>query len=330
MGQGLSLAVLGATGSRGENLLQLLARRNFPYGRLLPLDDDALLGKYVEIGDKRLPLISYRDFSFEDVDLALVCQPVDAEVINLIREQGCTLVAPAEMLPDSGFDPVVADVNLRQLPLEKGMQLPIPSAFDSLLAGLLSPLHDQLGLVAANVVWTRSVSADGRQAIEGLAGETAQLLNGNRPKAGVYPQPIAFNLMALDSSADQARFLSLWQALWGDSLRLSISTLVAPLFFGDMLSLFIETEQAASLAEFREILGELPDCQVTAASRDVLLSAADSATGDKINLAEPRGSEEQGHHFSLNASMDGQRLGLAMNLLKIAEHLEKNLFISYS
>jgi aspartate-semialdehyde dehydrogenase len=330
MGQGLSLAVLGAAGPRGEDLVRLLAQRGFPFARLLPLDDDALLGRYVEAGDQRLPLVPYPQADFAAIDLALVCEPVPAAVLARIREQGCTLIAPAALLPDCGRDPVLAEVNLRQLALERGMLLPVPPASDGLLASLLSPLHDQFGLVAVHGVWIRAVGADGRQGIEALASETAQRLNGKQPKAGPYPQPIAFNLLLRDANAERVRFLSLWRALWGEALRLSLSTLVAPLFHGDLLSLSLEVEQACSLEAFRQVLSEIPESRLVAGRPGLLLSATDSASGDKIDLAEPEDAAGTGRHFTLHAAMDAERLGLVMNQLKIAEYLNKNLFISYS
>ncbi|MBF0256067.1 MAG: hypothetical protein HQL47_06335 [Gammaproteobacteria bacterium] len=330
MAQGIALAVLGAAGLNGENLLGLLAESGLAYKSLLLVDEDAFLGRKLEVGDKLLPLSSYAQVDFQEIDLVIACEPIPAELVSQIGEQGASLIAPQACLADALTEPVIAGVNLERQDLYKGMALGVPNAQATVLARLLAPLQDELGLIGVQASWTRAVSLDGRGAIETLAGETAQLLNGKKPKPSFYAEPLAFNLLGLDAAAEEAEFRQLWFQLWGDDrLHLSINTVLAPLFFGDIVSLSVETEQPTGVAELAELLCSAGGCE-TLEGAEKLLSAAQTKETASIYLAQLRQMDTEGRRFTGLLALDSGRAGLARNFLEIADNLVKKLFISYS
>lgn len=329
MGQGIALAVLGAAGLNGENLLQLLSDSGLAYRSLLLLDEESQLGRKVAVGERLLPLQSYAQADFRDIDLALACEPLSTDLMALIKEQGATLVAPQSALDEQ--DPLVAEINLERLALRKGDLLVVPSSEVTLLVRLLAPVYDELGLVAVHAHWNRSVSLQGRGAVEALASETAHLLNGKRPQSGIFSQPMAFNLLALHGSESEQEFTHLWERLWGDNrLILSINTVLAPIFFGDIVSICLETEQPSSVEELSDLFDGIEDLIWAEATADISVSARDAQKSMQICLAPLRQLDREGRRFGLLMAVDTARSGLARNLLKIAENLVKNLFVSYS
>jgi aspartate-semialdehyde dehydrogenase len=322
--RGMSVAVLGAAGLHGENLLQLLVERQFPFSHLSLLDEAALLGKKIAVGERWLPLLDYEDADLRGIDLALVCDAAGAGLLDRIREQGGSVIAPMDCCSGEDLTPVVAGVNTDRLSLQKGMCIGVASAEATLLARLLSGVQDELGLRRVNVQWVRSVSADGRGAVASLAGETGQLLNGKRPGPGVYPHAIAFNLMALDAQPLQDEFADLWYRLWGDdSLVLSIGSVLAPVFFGEMISVSIEVEHPGTPGEIERILcadGDIGRVESRGAS---LLATSEIAGDVAMHLAPVTQADRQGRQFNVRVCADVPRVGFALNQIKIAENFEK-------
>lgn len=328
MAQGVALAVLGAAGLNGENLLQLLSASNLAYASLRLLDEDSQLGRKIPVADRMLPLEIAEQVDFQDIDLVLACAPPSTELMERIRSQGASLIAPTSVLPDA--EPLVAELNLARQPLRKGAVLALPGAEATVVARLLAPLQDELGLLGVHSHWTRSISLLGRPALEALAGESVQLLSGKGPSPRLLSDPVAFNLISLDCQPQERDLAQLWHHLWGDNrLILSINSVLAPLFFGDIVGFHIEIEQPSSRQELAELLQGIDDVLLQQ-DDSVGLSAALSKETEQIHLGALRQLDEEGRHFSFQIALDTARVGYARNLLKITDYLVKNLFISYS
>jgi len=332
MSRGLEIAILGAVGLNGDNLLQLIGERGLPVARLHALDSGDYLGRKVDFGGKLVALDDYNNFAFNGVDLAIACSPLPPELIERVREQGCTLIGPADAIPDAGDGSplILADINGGHMELAKGAAILAPSAVSSVLASLLSPLHDEGGLLEVNATWIGAVGNDGRRAVEGLAHETAQLLGGKPAKPRAYDEKIAFNLLARDGEKESSEFSSLWRTLWGDRLEFGFAYAVAPVFFGDLISLTLTLEQGMDEVAFRRIMRSVPWIKEAKAGKTFCLGSAGCVGGDSIRIGGVRALNERGDRFTFWAGVDGPRFGLALNLIKIAEILAKKLFISYS
>jgi aspartate-semialdehyde dehydrogenase len=331
LSRGIALAVLGAAGLRGENLLDALSESSLPYGSLRLLDDDSQLGRKMVVGDRMVPLESYAQAGFSDIDLVLACEPVSAEMMELVSDAGATLVSLHAGLHESVEEAVIAELNLDRFSLQKGAALAVPSAESTVMARLLSPLHNELGLLSVQSHWVRCVSSMGKGAVESLAGETAQLLNGKRPKAGLLGEPIAFNLLALNTETETQAFRNLWLQLWGDDrLAFSHQAVLAPLFFGDIVSISLETEQASGIGELSEIFQSIDDIEFFIADPVRQLSVAASKDSHHMHLGWLRQNDDQGRRFSFQVALDTVHSGFTRNLLKISDSLVKNLFMSYS
>ena len=328
MGRGIELAVLGAVGLNGDNVLQLIGERELPVSGIRVLDSDDYLGRKVDFGGKLLTLDSYNNFSFSEIDLAIACGETPAGLLEQAMEQGCTVIGPDSAFPDS--QPIVADVELDRLGLGKGDFHAVPTALSSVLASILSPLHDEAGVTAVEATWISAVGNHGRTAIEGLAHETTQLLSGKSAAARAFKEKIAFNMLSIDGDRERQAFKSLWQSLWGDEVNLNLNVVIAPLFFGDMLSLSIEIEQSMPLDELQQVLASASWIKQQSSDGDIQLSSASTVGSDHIAISELRPLDNENRRFSLLAAVDAPRFGFALNITKLTEYLAKKLFISYS
>lgn len=339
MTQGLTLALLGASSLAAENLLSLLEASRLPVKRLVALDEQARLGKTLEFRGHHLALSPLADADFGEVELVLAAQPLASGLVQRIQEQGATLIAPASCLPDAGAGHplMLAGQNLQTEVLQRGMVLVLPSALDGLLARLLAPVEDEFGIRALAVNWTRSVSHDGRRAIEALAMETAQLLNGRKPKASFYDQRLAFNLLPEDIEPLERSFLRLWQDLWGRTgLGYSLQAQLAPVFHGDVLNVTLDLEDAPQESELEALFHAQAGVELLDRASRLRLepesgtgSGTDSGSGAAlIRLARPRVVAGIQGRVVLSLVADVQRAGLARNQIGCAEFLAKTLFFN--
>jgi aspartate-semialdehyde dehydrogenase len=331
MAQGLNLALLGASSLAAENLLSLLEASRLPVKRLVALDEQTGLGKTLEFKGHHVPLSPLEGADFGDLDLVLATVPLDAGLVQRIQEEDATLVTPAGCLPDAdaGYGLMLAGQNLQRASLRRGMVLALPSALDSLLARLLAPVEEEFGIRALAVNWTRSVSHDGRRAIEVLAAETAQLLNGRKPKAGRYAQRIAFNLLPEHVEPCEASFLQLWEELWGRTgLAYSLQTQIAPVFYGDVLNLVLDMAVTPEETEFEALLRAQADVEVLATASQLGTDTQPRQGEALMRVARPRLVAGVQGRFVLTVLADVGRAGLARNQIECAEFLAKTLFFN--
>jgi aspartate-semialdehyde dehydrogenase len=194
------IAVVGATGLVGESLLKVLAERRFPVAAIHALASDRSLGRTVEFGDDELRVGDVATFDFATVDFALFAASEQAAQEHVPRalEAGCTVVdASSAFRADPDVPLIVPAVNGNTLGrLGERRLVACPSGAAVALVTVLSPIHAAVGVERVNVVSLQAVSGAGREAVEDLASQCAQLLNGRSPGPSPhFGAQIAFNVI---------------------------------------------------------------------------------------------------------------------------------------
>ena len=195
MSNTVDVAVVGATGAVGEAMLEILAERNFPVGKVYPLASERSAGSRVSFKKKMLLVENLADFDFSKVQIGLFSAGASVSEIYAPKaaEAGCIVIDnTSQFRYDDEIPLVVPEVNPEDIADYKRHGIianPNCSTIQMLVA--LKPIHDAVGVERINVCTYQAVSGTGKDAIEELAGQTASLLNAKEIETKVYPKQIA-------------------------------------------------------------------------------------------------------------------------------------------
>ena len=201
MSDGWNIALLGATGAVGNAVLELLAERQFPVGELYLLASENSAGESVRFDGRTLRVQDAAEFDWTQAQLAFFTagREASARYADEAASQGCLVIDSSDLFalePDVPL--VVPDVNPQVLADYRNRN--IVTVADALVSQLLSaikPLVDIAGLSRLQVTNLISVSSHGKAAVDGLAGESARLLNGVPADEHYFGRQLAFNLLCL-------------------------------------------------------------------------------------------------------------------------------------
>jgi len=330
-----NVAVVGATGAVGTQMIECLEERNFPIGSIRFLASSRSTGQVLEFNGKPVPVEELTHGSFEGVDIALFSAG------GARSEEFCPSAAKAgavcidnssawRMNPDVPL--VVPEVNPEAIAgyTKKGI-IANPNCSTIQMVVALKPLHD-FACVRRIVVSTyQAVSGTGNKAIEELRVQTGELLNGRPIKIEVYPHRIAFNcLPQIDSFCDngytkeEMKMVNETMKIMGADIKTSATCVRVPVFFGHSESINIETERKLSVEKARELLEAAPGVGVVDDPAESAYPMAVNAAGeDLVLVGRIREDLSRDNGLNLWVVADNVRKGAATNAVQIAELLIK-------
>ena len=337
-----NIAVVGATGLLGEQLLECLEEREFPVGKLRCLASGKSVGKILEFGGKPVPVEELRHDSFAGIDSALFCAGSD-----IAREYCPSAVAAGAVCIDTSsawrLDPevplVVPEVNPHRIAecRRKGI-IATPASSVAALVLALKPLHDRAQVRRVVISTCQAVSGSGRKAIRELQSQVGELLNGRPAACSVYPHQIAFNcLPQVDgfepdgSTAEELRLVHETRRILETDLAVTATAVRVPVFYGHSASVNIETVSRLTAAEAREILAEAHGVELVDDPAEGLYPmAVDAAGQDLVMVGRVREDRSVEHGLNLWVVADNLRIGGGATLLRIAEILIEEEFLTGS
>ena len=195
----------------------------------------------------------------------------------------------------------------------------------------LQPIHAAAGIERINVATYQSVSGTGKEAIEELAGQTADLLNGKQAETEVYPRQIAFNALPhidvfMDNGYTREEMKMVWEThkiMGDDSIRVNPTAVRIPVFYGHSEAVHIETRQKLGADEAREILAAAPGVVVMDERVDggYPTAVTESAGADAVFVGRIREDISCPNGLDMWVVSDNVRKGAALNSVQIAEML---------
>ena len=335
MSRVFDVAVVGATGAVGETMLSILAQRKFPVGKVYALASERSAGKRAPFGDGYLKVENLADFDFSKVQIGLFSPgaSVSAVYAPMAAAAGCVVIDnTSQFRYDDDIPLVVPEVNPHAVAQYKNRGIianPNCSTIQMLVA--LKPIHDAVGIERINVATYQAVSGTGKEAIEELASQTANLLNGKPVKAEVYPKQIAFNVLPqidvfMDNGYTKEEMKMVWETrkIMGDETILVNPTCVrVPVFYGHSEAVHIETREKISAEQARELLRKAPGVEVLdeRVTGGYPTAVTEAANHDATYVGRIR--EDVSHPRGLNLWVvsDNVRKGAALNSVQIAEIL---------
>jgi aspartate-semialdehyde dehydrogenase len=328
------VAVVGATGAVGETMLSILHERNFPVGKVYALASERSAGNTVSFGNKSLIVEDLATFDFSMVQIGLFSPggEVSRVYAPIAAAAGCVVIDnTSEFRYVDDIPLVVPEVNPQDIALYKNKGIianPNCSTIQMLVA--LKPIYDAVGISRINVSTYQAVSGTGKPAMDELAKQTADLLNGRSVESNVYPKRISFNVLPQidvfqDNGYTKEEMKMVWETkkIMGDeSIAVNPTAVRVPVFYGHSEAVHIETKQKISAEDARKLLSEFNGIVVIDERKDGGYPTAIDASGtDPVYVGRIREDISHPNGLNLWVVADNVRKGAALNSIQIAEIL---------
>ncbi|MDP2268204.1 MAG: aspartate-semialdehyde dehydrogenase [Deltaproteobacteria bacterium] len=329
-----NVAVVGATGAVGNEMIKILQERNFPVADLTLLASERSAGKILTYGDQEIKVNLLTDDSFQGVHIGLFSAggSVSERFAPLAAQAGCVVIdntSAFRMAPEIPL--VVPEVNPETIRMYKNRGIianPNCSTIQMVVA--LKPIHDRVKIKRIVVSTYQAVSGTGKRAIRELREQTRAILNDEEPEVDVYPHRIAFNCLPqidvfLDNgyTKEEMKMVNETKKIFSDpSIGVTATTVRVPVFYGHSESVNIETEKKISAQEVKELLKRSPGITVIDEPHLNQYPLAFLAAGkDDTFVGRIREDESIANGINMWVVADNLRKGAALNAVQIAEIL---------
>ncbi len=326
------VAVVGATGAVGEEMVSILEERNFPVGELVLFASERSEGKKIPFRGEEVVVKTLTEDSFKGVDIALFSAGASRsrQWAPVAAGSGCVVVDNSSAWRmDPEIPLVVPEVNPDDLKWHKGI-IANPNCSTIQMVVALKPLHDAAKIKRVVVSTYQAVSGTGKKAMDELLKQTTDLLNFRSIQCSVYPHQIAFNILPhidvfLENgyTKEEMKMVNETKKIMGDdSIRVTATTVRVPVFRGHAESVNIETEKKITANEARALLAAFPGIIVfDAPEKNVYPLPVDVAGKDEVYVGRIREDESIDNGLNMWIVADNLRKGAALNAVQIAEKL---------
>ena len=330
----LVVAVAGATGAVGREMLKTLEQRNFPADEVIALASSRSAGSTVPFKGGELTVRELKEDSFEGVNLALFSAggTTSKTFAPHAVKSGCVVVDNSSAWRmDPKCPLVVPEVNPDDVDWHAGI-IANPNCSTIQMVVALKPLHDAWTTKRVVVSTYQAVSGTGQKAINELEAQVRQLFNGREAEAKVYPYQIAFNCLPQidvfsdgDYTFEEIKMIKETNKIMGDdSIKVTATTVRVPVFYGHSESVNLEFAKPCSAKEARAILSRAPGIQVYDNPNERMYPMPIMAAGeDEVFVGRIREDDTVASGLNLWIVADNIRKGAALNAVQIAELLLK-------
>lgn len=327
-----TVAVVGATGAVGETMLNILAERKFPVGRIVALASERSAGGEVEFAGDKIKVQDLATFDPKGVDIALFSAggSVSKEYGPKFAAAGAVVIDNSSAFRyDDDVPLVVSEVNPEAAKNRPRGIIANPNCSTMQLLVALAPLHREYGIERVNVATYQSVSGAGRSALEELGRQTGALLNFQDADPQRFPVQIAFNLIPhiddfLDNGFTKEEMKLVWETrkiLGDDSIQVNPTAVRVPVFYGHAEAVAIETKKKVTPEAARALLEASPGVEVVdeRVPGGYPTPVTHASGNDAVYVGRIR--EDLSHPRGLNLWVvaDNIRKGAALNAVQVAE-----------
>jgi aspartate-semialdehyde dehydrogenase len=326
------VAVVGATGNVGREMLNVLSERAFPASEVVALASTRSVGTEVSFGDKTLKVkaLDYYDFKGTDICLMSAGGAVSKEWSPKIAAQGCLVIDnSSQWRMDREVPLVVPEVNVSALDgIKKGI-IANPNCSTAQLVVALKPLHDVAKIKRLVVSTYQSVSGAGKEGMDELFRQTRAVFVADPIEKSKFTKQIAFNVIPhIDAFLDSGYTKEEWkmmvevQKILDPDIQTTVTCVRVPVFIGHSESVNIEFEQPITAEKARNILREAPGVLVVDKREDEgYATPVECAGEDATYVSRIRKDPTIDNGLSMWVVSDNLRKGAALNAVQIAECL---------
>src|SRR3954462_14043927 len=330
---GYKVAVVGATGNVGREMLDILAERAFPADEVAAIASRRSQGSEVSFGDKILKAKALDNYDFSDVDICLMSAGGDVSKAwsPRIAAQGAVVIDNSSAWRyDSDVPLIVPEVNADAVAgFSKRNIIANPNCSTAQLVVALKPLHDKAKIKRVVVATYQSVSGAGKDGMEELDRQTKALYSIQEVEAKKFPKRIAFNVIPhIDVFQDDGYTREEWKMMaetkkiLDRKIKLTATCVRVPVFVGHSEAVNIEFEEPITADEARELLRKAPGCIVIDKRENGGYVTPHEAAGeDATYISRIREDATVENGLSMWVVSDNLRKGAALNAVQIAECL---------
>ena len=331
------VAVVGATGNVGREMLAILAERNFPASEVIPLASSRSQGKEVSFGDKVLKCQNLENFDFSGVDICVMSAgaKISKEWSPRIGAAGAIVIDnSSQWRYHSDVPLIVPEVNGHVLDdyMARKERLNIianPNCSTAQLIVVLKPLHDAAKIKRVVVSTYQSVSGAGKAAMDELWTQTKGIFVNDKPEPQKFPKQIAFNaiphidvFMEDGYTKEEWKMVAETKKILDPKIKLTATCVRVPVFISHAEAVNIEFENAISADEARDILRDAPGVSVyDKREAGGYMTPVEAAGEDASYVSRIREDATIENGLDLWVVSDNLRKGAALNTIQIAETL---------
>lgn len=331
---GYKVAVVGATGNVGREILNILAERHFPIDKIVALASRRSLGTELSFGDQILSTKDLEQFDFSGWDIALFAVGSEATKLHAPRaaKAGCVVIDNSSLYR---YDPdvplIVPEVNADAIfGYSKKNIIANPNCSTAQMVVALKPLHDRATIKRVVVSTYQSVSGSGKDAIDELWNQTKGMyVPGQEVAPKVYPKQIAFNViphidvfMEDGTTKEEWKMVAETKKIIDPKIKVTATCVRVPVFVGHSEAINIEFEEFLDEDEARDILREAPGLMVIDKREDGGYVSPVECVGDFATfVSRIRQDSTLENGLNLWCVSDNLRKGAALNAVQIAEVL---------
>ncbi len=328
----LTVAVVGATGAVGQEMVKVLEQRSFPVGKLRLFASSRSKGKEVNFNGSKVVVEDLSEADLSGIQIALFSagSKISKEYAPKFVEKGATVIDNSKafrMYPDVPL--VVPEVNPDDVKWHRGI-IANPNCSTIQMVVALKPIYDKVGIKRVIVSTYQAVSGTGYKAIAELEEEVKAYVEGKEYTPSVYPYQIAFNALPHIGpfenngyTEEEMKMLNETRKIFGDpKIMVSATTVRIPVFRSHSESVTIETIEKITAEEVKRLLREAKGVKVIDEPKENLYPLAiDAAYKDEVFVGRIREDLAFSKGISFWVVSDNLRKGAALNAVQIAELL---------
>jgi len=330
-----NVAVVGATGAVGNEMIKVLEQRDFPVGKLTLLASSRSIGRKLSYKGRDLEVQELKQDSFGDIDIALFSAggSISKKFAPVAAEAGTVVVDNTSAFRmDPEVPLVVPEVNPEDIFKHNGI-IANPNCSTIQMVVALKPLHDRSRIKRVVVVTFQSVSGAGAKAVDEMERETRALLSGETFQRKIFPHQIAFNALPQIPQSDafgdngytseEMKMVNETRKIMhDDQIRVAVTCVRVPVYRSHSEAVNVETEEKITADEARQLLSKAEGVTVIddIASEKYPL-AVDAADKDDTFVGRVREDISNENGLEMWVVSDNLRKGAALNAVQIAEKL---------
>lgn len=333
MSRAFNVAVLGASGLVGQQMISILEERNFPVGTLFPLASARSAGGSVTFKGEDITILNADEFDWSQVVIGFFSAggSVSEKFAPIAAEAGCIIIDNTSQYryePDIPL--VVPEVNASAIAEYRNRNIIAnPNCSTIQMVTALKPIQDAVGIERINVSTYQSVSGAGKESMDELAKQTADLLNGRDVSVDNFSRQIAFNCIPqidvfLDNDYTKEEMKMSWETkkiMGDDDILVNATAVRVPVFYGHGEAVHIETRLPLDVEQAKALMAEAPGVTLVDTREDFPTQVSDASGKDDVFVGRVRKDITHPNGLNLWVVSDNIRKGAATNSVQIAEVL---------